>query len=374
MVPTILDLLILIALRDTPVPIFLDQDFFKKYSQIITEIQGFGIVDKPGQKTWLLIAKLQDPFLTDFRKDHQQDIKKGQVAIFIKDRMRFKQYGNHIINTHEKNRILDLATYDFTLKRLSTHRAQIADIFFKKIPVSWDLSNDSCTIGGKVYQGQGLMWALDLMTACWKMAQDGHAYFSVSIKQENKNSHIITLQSEGMSEFYFKRTQPIDIAEKYKEKPKAPRDACLEAIYKNAQWMVSYGPLSMTTDGKWAYFRGYPIDLRRIDGKAQRLLWLCLETPPDKQPIAIRKAFGMVQNGRRYKPNNNYNSDAWQEQYTKHRDQAVTQKRIISRHIKTLENARDTIMKAIKQTCDTYHIWIDLKFTVSKDGVSFIIN
>ena len=103
-------------------------------------------------------------------------------------------------------------------------------------------------------------------------------------------------------------------------------------------------------------------------------MWLCLETPPDKQPISIRKAFGMVQNGRRYKPNNNYNSDAWQEQYTKHRDQAVTQKRIISRHIKTLENARDTIMKAIKQTCDTYHIWIDLKFTVSKNGVSFIIN
>ena len=30
-------------------------------------------------------------------------------------------------------------------------------------------------------------------------------------------------------------------------------------------------------------------------------------------------------------------------------------------------------MKAIKQTCDTYHIWIDLKFTVSKTAFHLLL-
>ena len=102
MVPTILDLLILIAVRDTPVPIFLDQDFFKKYSQIITDRKGFGVVDKPGQRPWLKTAKFPDSFMTGFKKDYQQDIKNGQVAIFTMDRRGVREFGNHIINAHEK--------------------------------------------------------------------------------------------------------------------------------------------------------------------------------------------------------------------------------------------------------------------------------
>lgn len=52
MVPTILDLLILIALRDSYTPVFWDQKIFKQYSQSIGERNGFAFVDIPGQKTW----------------------------------------------------------------------------------------------------------------------------------------------------------------------------------------------------------------------------------------------------------------------------------------------------------------------------------
>ncbi|MDD6153104.1 MAG: hypothetical protein PUC11_04060 [Elusimicrobia bacterium] len=312
---TTLDVLIVMALPDFFHEVDLDKDFFACHSCYVKNSSAFTIATSERTVSVRLSS------FTSFRSVYRQ-----------------------LMNWYEKDVLLPFDECGFGALRLAAKTERLMTIFFSKQRVYWNLENDSCYVGERRLPGSGLEWALDIF-----------AISRICASEFGRKTVLQVYFSNGGQEILWVGGLPAS--------PEIKNCFCC-ALGKRAEWGVRFGPLVMVDKSTWAKFGNFPINLHRINGKAQRLLWICLhDFKKDKagnpKPISLAQAYRAVNGRKKYRPkydltNKNYDP-------AKSLDKSI-QKKIIA-------NARDVIVKAIKSVIKKHHLKSSFEMPVTNKGV-----
>ncbi len=316
MKPTVLDVLIILCLREDTAPVLIDKAYFEKHCRFVCPKHGFIIVE---------------------------DSTRTQVSISL-NRMLFSFYYRILLRAYRQDRLLPFEKYGFSALRLSKNAELLVTAFFDTEPTIWNLEKGGLILGGRRFEHQGLAWALDILVAYGILGRECQAEFSFRLQLDIPSGNV----------FLF--------ASKTGARDKNIRQNCLTALANQAKWKACYGDkgqLVMVERSQWAKLYGHPVKFRRgINSKAHRLLWLCVTTAA-VAPVPIWQAYSYVASKKKYIPNNRPTDKKWDPNATKVDDK---------KKLKFICDARDLVNKRIKQVAQKYRFKTSIRIFAGVNG------
>lgn len=258
---TTLDILIIIALRESVNPIIMDKQSFTRYTRFVRAKNGFIIHEDPIEKQVIIC-----PY--------------GQVV---------ELYLKRLLELYEQDELLPFEKYGFSDVRLSEHSRFLTDVFFERIPITWDLNTNSCRVGKRYVHNHARALALDLFATQEICVKEVHVEFTSQLTQDTASGCFLFCANTPNTRH---------------SKARNPRMASAAALACRVSRKVCCGKnneLVMTSSSNWALLHQHPIKFgKSTNSKAHRLLWLCVTTEDTGRFIPIPTAYSYVQNGRRY--------------------------------------------------------------------------
>lgn len=317
MKPTVLDVLIILCLREDTAPVLIDKAYFEKHCRFVCPKHGFIIVE---------------------------DSTRTQVSISLNRRL-FSFYYWGLLVSYRQDCLLPFEKYGFSALRLSKNAELLVKAFFDTEPTIWNLEKGGLILGGRRFEHQGLAWALDILVACGILGRECQAKFSFRLQLDIPSGNVFL--------FAHKLPEALD-------RGKYVRQNCLTALANRAKWKVCYGDkgqLVMVALSQWATLYGHPVAFRRKDAKAHRLLWLCVNTAA-VAPVPIWQAYSYVMGGRKYVPNfrpMDENLD-------------LNAKADDKKKLELICDARDLVNRRIKQVAKEYNFKTSIRIFAGVNG------
>lgn len=330
---TTLDVLIVTALASENTPVVLPQATVNTHSKFVKESPLFGF-----------------------------QFSESKVFIHIREPRLFKQKIRYWRSMYKQDHLLPFAVSGYGALRLSTNANLMASTLFDNREIYWDLQQDTCYIKGKAQVGTGLQWAWDWFAV--------HQIVVRGITNVN-------IYNEGAMPFSFDFVPELKVKEiphkvslKFTVLPYSTTGTRLYNDLRQGQYLLFcaldahrkfpaiYPPLQMVERSTKATFDGHVVDLHRMNGYSQKMLWLGAKQQGRHVPFAqaFREIYGRKKG---YKLQCSYGRNV----------QLTPDKKI-----QVLKDARRLVKDKLETVIDTNKLPYTISIYAGKKGFQLIID
>ena len=170
---------------------------------------------------------------------------------------------------YRQDRLLSFAENGFSALRLTDNAELFSTLLFNprndQRHVRWDLAADKCYINGKEQAGSGLTWAWDLFAVNHIVSRECGFEWAVF------GPHLASPQPPHIVELSFNADVGASDSPAYIPNGQA---VLFSALDKYGTYPATYGPLEMVDRSTKAKLAGHELNISRLNGPSQRMLWL----------------------------------------------------------------------------------------------------